>query len=188
MENGKCYISNKEFPEKELIKASSIRIQLFNLIRKDFPKFSMENYISADSLNVYRKIYLKKLLTSENKELGKLEYEIIETIHNNKILSENIEPEIDAALTIGQKVSDKIATFGGSWTFIIVFFSFLLIWMLINILVLLNKPFDPYPFILLNLILSTLAAIQAPIIMMSQNRKEQKDRMRSEQDYKVNLI
>ena len=103
------------------------------------------------------------------------------------MLSENIEPEIESELIIGQKLADRIATFGGSWTFIIIFFSFLLVWMCINIWVLATKPFDPYPFILFNLILSCLAAIQAPIIMMSQNRKEQKDRSRSEYNYKVNL-
>jgi len=103
------------------------------------------------------------------------------------LLSENIEPEIESELIIGQKLADRIATFGGSWTFIIIFFSFLLVWMCINIWVLATKPFDPYPFILFNLILSCLAAIQAPIIMMSQNRKEQKDRSRSEYNYKVNL-
>ena len=108
-------------------------------------------------------------------------------IKNNSILSENIQDEIEADLTIGQRLADKIATFGGSWTFIIVFFSFILVWMIINIWIMATKPFDPYPFILLNLILSCLAAIQAPIIMMSQNRQEQKDRQRSEHDYKINL-
>jgi uncharacterized membrane protein len=84
-------------------------------------------------------------------------------------------------------MADHIAEFGGSWTFIIVFFSFILVWILINLYVLTTKPFDPFPFILLNLILSCLASIQAPIIMMSQNRQEQKDRIRGEHDYKINL-
>ena len=108
-------------------------------------------------------------------------------IKNNSILSENIEDVIEGKLTLGQKLADKIATFGGSWTFIIIFFSFILLWIGINVWVLVTKPFDPFPFILLNLILSCLASIQAPIIMMSQNRKEQKDRQRGEHDYKINL-
>ncbi len=108
-------------------------------------------------------------------------------IKNNSILSENIQDEIEAKLSIGQKLADKIATFGGSWTFIITFFSFILVWIGGNIWFFTTKPFDPFPFILLNLILSCLAAIQAPIIMMSQNRQEQKDRQRSEHDYKINL-
>jgi uncharacterized membrane protein len=111
----------------------------------------------------------------------------MDAIKNNSVLSENIEDEIEGRLTLGQKLADKIAFFGGSWTFIIAFFSFILVWMSINIWILATKPFDPFPFILLNLILSCLAAIQAPIIMMSQNRKEQKDRVRGEHDYKINL-
>jgi uncharacterized membrane protein len=111
----------------------------------------------------------------------------MEAIKNNSILSENIQDEMEADLTFGQKLADNVAAFGGSWTFIITFFSFILIWMIINIWFLATRPFDPFPFILLNLILSCLAAIQAPIIMMSQNRQEQKDRQRSEHDYKINL-
>ena len=90
-------------------------------------------------------------------------------------------------MTLGERVADKVASFGGSWTFIITFFSFIIFWMILNIWIIASKPFDRYPFILLNLILSCLAAIQAPIIMMSQNRQEQKDRQRSEHDYKINL-
>jgi uncharacterized membrane protein len=111
----------------------------------------------------------------------------MDAIKNNSVLSENIEEAIGEKLTVGQKLADKIASFGGSWSFIIIFFGFILVWMGINIWYLATKSFDPYPFILLNLILSCLAAIQAPIIMMSQNRKEQKDRLRSENDYKINL-
>ena len=106
---------------------------------------------------------------------------------NNAILSENIQDQIEGKLTTGQRIADKVADLGGSWTFIITFFLFIMIWMLINVWLLSKKEFDPYPFILLNLILSCLAAIQAPIIMMSQNRQEQKDRQRGEHDYKINL-
>lgn len=187
MKKEKCYISNKEFPLEEIIQGSSIRPQIFELIKNDFPGFSKEDYISINNLNIYRKKYLQKLLMTESKELGKLENEIIEKISGNKILSEDIEPEIEKTLTIGEKIADKVADFGGSWTFIITFLAFLFIWMGINVWVLTTRPFDPYPFILLNLILSTLAAVQAPIIMMSQNRQEQKDRIRSEHDYKINL-
>lgn len=97
-----------------------------------------------------------------------------------------IEEEIDNR-TFGQRVADNVANFGGSWTFIISFFIFIIIWIAFNAYVLLNKGFDPYPFILLNLILSCLASLQAPIIMMSQNRQEEKDRERAKKDYEVNL-
>jgi uncharacterized membrane protein len=119
--------------------------------------------------------------------LDYIDKEVLKAFSTNKLLSENIEDTIDEEYTISQKLADHIAEFGGSWTFIISFFLFIFIWILINLFVFMNKGYDPYPFILLNLILSCLASIQAPIIMMSQNRKEEKDRKRSEYDYKVNL-
>lgn len=107
-------------------------------------------------------------------------------INMSKKVNFNIEEEIDNR-TFGQRVADKVAAFGGSWTFIISFFVFILIWIALNVFFLTNKGFDPYPFILLNLILSCLASLQAPIIMMSQNRQEEKDRERAKKDYEVNL-
>ncbi len=182
-----CYISKKEYDLSNLVQGNSLKSQLLALIKKDFPDFTADKYISIESLNTYRKKYLELLLRKEHRELNVLEKEVVRAIQENKLLSENIEPEIESRLTPGQKMADRIAEFGGSWTFILLFFSFLLVWMAINIWVLSTRPFDPYPFILLNLILSCLAAIQAPIIMMSQNRKEQKDRARSVNDYQVNL-
>ena len=187
MEKLYCHITKKEILPGEGYKGSQLREPLFTLIQKDFPDFSGQSYISAEKLSDYRKKYLAQLIREEKGELNRLEHEVVEAISQNKILSENIEEDIDEALTIGQKTADRIATFGGSWKFILIFFSFILIWMMINVWLLVSKPFDPYPFILLNLILSCLAAIQAPIIMMSQNRQEEKDRRRSEHDYKVNL-
>lgn len=97
-----------------------------------------------------------------------------------------VEEEIDNR-TFGQRVADSVASFGGSWTFIIWFFVIIIAWIGANVLLLMNKSFDPYPFILLNLILSCLASLQAPIIMMSQNRQEEKDRERAKKDYEINL-
>ena len=187
MEKELCHITKKEFDLTKLVQGLALKSQIISLIQKDYPDFSPENYISLDILNTYRKKYLESMIKKEGRELNKLEKEVLKAIHSNNLLSENIEPEIESELTTGQRMADKIATFGGSWIFIIFFFSFLLVWMAINIWVLSYHPFDPFPFILLNLILSCLAAIQAPIIMMSQNRKEQKDRARSENDYKINL-
>jgi uncharacterized membrane protein len=184
---GICFITKQAFDLDQMTSYAAIKSQLISLIKKDYPAFSTDDYISHEALNKYRKKYLEGLIRKEHKELNKLDKEVVDAIQGNKLLSDNIEPEIEAELTTGQRMADKIATFGGSWTFIIIFFSFLLLWMAVNIIVLSTKPFDPYPFILLNLILSCLAAIQAPIIMMSQNRKEQKDRARSENDYQINL-
>ena len=117
-----------------------------------------------------------------------LHQRVSESIKNNELLSGNLSlPEEDDNSTWGERIADKVAEFGGSWKFIIIFMSFLILWIVANSLMLIFKPYDPYPFILLNLILSCVAAMQAPIIMMSQNRQEQKDRIRSQNDYLINL-
>lgn len=180
-------ISKREIEKGEAIRGLEIRAGIFDLLKKDFPDFTQDDFISLDELNQYRRFYLTSLITLEKGELATIDNDVMEAIKNNSILSENIQDEIESDLTLGQRIADKVATFGGSWTFIITFFSFIFIWMLVNIWFLAKQPFDPYPFILLNLILSCLAAIQAPIIMMSQNRQEQKDRQRGEHDYKINL-
>lgn len=104
-----------------------------------------------------------------------------------KRVARNINLDYEAALTVGQRVADRVAAFGGSWTFILIFMGVLIGWIILNGVLLVTKPFDPYPFILLNLFLSMLAALQAPIIMMSQNRQAVKDRLNAEHDYEVNL-
>jgi uncharacterized membrane protein len=181
------HISKQEIQKGEDIKGQDIREGIFNFIKSDFPYFEKESFITIAELNQYRRLYLTSLITQEKGEIAVIDRDVMEAIKNNSILSENIQDEIEADLTFGQRLADKVAGFGGSWTFIITFFSFIVIWMLINIWFLATSPFDPFPFILLNLILSCLAAIQAPIIMMSQNRQEQKDRQRGEHDYKINL-
>lgn len=181
------YISHKEIPRGEDVKAKNLRKGIYNLIKAKFPNFNKAHYISIEELNKYRRLYLTSLIIQEKGELALLDKDVMEAIKNNSILSEKMQDEIEAELTFPQKIADQVAIFGGSWVFIITFFSFILIWVIINIWFFAVKPFDPYPFILLNLILSCLAAIQAPIIMMSQNRQDQKDRLRSEHDYKINL-
>ena len=187
MESITSHISQKQLSPEECYRGNEIRDAIYRLIQEDYPDFKTDSYISAEELNKYRKLYLAKLIAEETGEVSALENEVINAIAHNKILSENIEDDIEEKLTVGQRIADKIADFGGSWTFIICFFLFILLWMAVNLWILITKPFDPFPFILLNLILSCLAAIQAPIIMMSQNRQEQKDRQRSEHDYKINL-
>jgi uncharacterized membrane protein len=187
MKTGKCHISKLELPLNHLVRGQNIRPAILSLIKKEHHDFDGESYISDEQLNAYRKKYLEDILQQEVGELSHLEEAVVKSISDNELMSANIESEMDRQLTIGERVSDRIAAFGGSWTFIISFFLFILLWIAVNIFVLISKPFDPYPFILLNLLLSCLAAIQAPIIMMSQNRQETKDRQRSEHDYKVNL-
>lgn len=181
------FISKKPIQSSEVVYGREIREGIFQLICLQYPLFSGDSAISLDELNYFRRQFLAQLVEQEKGELEKIDLDVMQAIRSNSILTENIEPEMASTLTRGEQMADKIAEFGGSWTFIIVFFSFLLIWMATNVFLLRNRAFDPYPFILLNLILSCLAAIQAPIIMMSQNRQEQKDRIRAEHDYKINL-
>lgn len=181
------YISQKPIPEGEAMIGAEIRAGILSLICKENPGFGPEDYISLSELNFYRRLYLTRMMEEEKGELARIDQQVMVAIRDNSILSEKIQDETEPELTLGERMADHIATFGGSWTFIIIFFTFLLIWMITNAYILVTKPFDPFPFILLNLILSCLAAIQAPIIMMSQNRQEAKDRIRSEHDYKIDL-
>lgn len=181
------FINQETIRDGEAVAGFDIRKGVFDLIKSDYPQFSENDFISLEQLNQYRRKYLTQLIVQERGELVKIDSDVMNAIQTNAILSENLQTEIDSKITFGQRIADKIAAFGGSWSFIIAFFSFILLWMVLNIWLLANRAFDPFPFILLNLILSCIAAIQAPVIMMSQNRQEQKDRQRSEHDYKINL-
>ena len=129
----------------------------------------------------------ENLLISEDEQLSKLQQIVKQAIAEEKLIVENLLHQPQEILTSGQSISDKVARFGGSWKFIILFSVILCIWILFNTLSPHKDEFDPYPFILMNLLLSAIAAFQAPVIMMSQNRKEEKDRKRSENDYLINL-
>jgi uncharacterized membrane protein len=129
----------------------------------------------------------KHLLNREWDALEEAEKHVIEEFVARKPISHNVGKHYSEKRTFGERIADRVAAFGGSWTFIILFFVILFLWVILNTLVLISKPFDAYPFIFLNLILSMLAAVQAPIIMMSQNRQAAKDRMEAEHDYEVNL-
>jgi uncharacterized membrane protein len=130
---------------------------------------------------------IKHLLDSESINLEKLKEIVRKSIEDENLILDNLAHPPKEIITKGQKISDKVARFGGSWAFIISFFIILVFWIFFNIAAPLQDIFDPYPFILMNLVLSSIAALQAPIIMMSQNRQEEKDRIRNENDYIINL-
>jgi uncharacterized membrane protein len=180
-------VSNIEFPDSDKVSAKTIRHSILSLIQKDNPQFSHESFLSVNELNYYREKYLSEYLLKEMGELTNLEKTVLNSLTDNTTLTDKIDTEDRQKLTVGQKVADKVASFGGSWTFIISFGIFIFFWINVNVFWLVNKSFDPYPFILLNLILSCLAALQAPVIMMSQNRQEEKDRERAKKDYMINL-
>jgi uncharacterized membrane protein len=167
--------------------AELIRPSLLEFIRKRLPSLDSKGLICLDDLGAFRKEYVKEVLEEEIGELSALDQEVIESLQQHEILSSDLSKQFERKLTFGERLSDHIAEFGGSWKFLITFGAVLLIWIAVNGVILMTHAFDPYPFILLNLILSCLAAVQAPIIMMSQNRAEARDRLRAENDYKVNL-
>jgi uncharacterized membrane protein len=179
-------ISNKSFPITEKVSAKSLRPGLMNEIKKEHPDFDESCVMSVHEVNQYRQQYIQQLLTREVGTLTDLEKTVMDNINQDHLISDEAS-EIKNPENRGERWADRIATFGGSWKFIGIFTGFLVVWMILNVVVFLNKGFDPYPFILLNLILSCIAALQAPVIMMSQNRQEEKDRERAKNDYMVNL-
>jgi uncharacterized membrane protein len=183
----KCTVCGKTFRGHDIVPGVLIREPIAQIILQDHPEWSPEGYICRADLERVRTKYIHSLLESEKGELTSLEKEVIRSLQEHQLLSMNVEAEFEQRWTLGQKLADRIAVFGGSWSFLILFGIFLAVWIGVNSVVLLWRPVDPYPFILLNLVLSCLAAIQAPIIMMSQNRQEEKDRLRSQHDYQVNL-
>lgn len=130
---------------------------------------------------------INQLMSDENAHLKKLHQIVKDTISEEQLIVNNLLNPPEEMISKGQKISDKVARFGGSWMFIIWFLIILVVWIIYNSSAPSKAAFDPYPFILMNLILSCIAALQAPIIMMSQNRQEEKDRMRGENDYLINL-
>src|SRR5438445_8995683 len=182
-----CQVCKKPRSPNNGMIAELIRPSLLEFIKKKVPDLDEKGFICLDDLGEFRKDYIKEVLEDEIGELSALDNEVIESLQQHEILSADIEKQFEKKLTFGERLSDRIAEFGGSWRFIILFGAVLFSWIILNAIFLLNRGFDPYPFILLNLILSCLAAIQAPIIMMSQNRAEARDRLRAENDYKVNL-
>ncbi len=181
-------ISNLPFIKSEGIKGSLIRPSIFRLIVEEHPEFTDEDYITFSELAIYREKYIADFLQKEIGELSLLEKKVVDTLMDKSTISDKIEETtLNESITLGQRLADKVASFGGSWTFIVSFGIFITIWILLNIIILQAKSFDPFPFILLNLILSCIAALQAPVIMMSQNRQEEKDRERSKKDYMINL-
>jgi len=182
-----CVICGKIFSMRNLFPGDAVRDVVAKEIIQDYPAWSSTSFICRRDLMKYRARYVHSLLESEKGELTALESEVLDSIREHDLLSKYVDAEFEHQWTFGERLADHIASFGGSWLFLICFGIFLVLWIIMNTLVVVLHPPDPYPFILLNLVLSCLAAIQAPIIMMSQNRQEAKDRLRSQHDYQVNL-
>ena len=182
-----CQICKGQKKLSEVIPAELVREAVVETIRKTYPDWSSSGFICISDLNQFRANYVKNVLEKEKGEISTIEEQVIRSVKENELLSKNINTEFEQKLTFGERLADKIADFGGSWNFIVIFGGVLLLWVAVNSMIIISRPFDPYPFILLNLVLSCLAAIQAPVILMSQNRQESRDRLRSEHDYLINL-
>jgi len=180
-------ISGKRYRKRDLVKIETLRPTLADFIRRDYPNLAPNAMISLNELARYRARYIEQLLQQEHGEFSELDREVAESIAKQDTIAENTEEEFEEQhQTFGDRAADRMASFGGSWLFLISFAVVLLAWMAVNVIAG-TRAFDPYPFILLNLCLSCLAAVQAPIIMMSQKRQEAKDRLRADNDYRVNL-
>ncbi|HXU46464.1 MAG TPA: DUF1003 domain-containing protein [Thermoanaerobaculia bacterium] len=184
---GTCAVCGDRFPRADLVPAEMVRPAVAEMIRAEVPSWSDADAICARDHARFRARQVQSLLKEEIGELGDLEREVVEVLGNQSLLAANTQAEFDRSLSFGERIADRVARFGGSWAFILSFLFLLAAWIAVNSVLAFRKPFDPFPFILLNLILSCVAALQAPVIMMSQNRQEAKDRLRAENDYQVNL-
>ncbi|RWM04670.1 MAG: DUF1003 domain-containing protein [Mesorhizobium sp.] len=180
-------ISGRKFRKRDLVRIDDLRPSLADRIRADHPDLPRGARVSRAELARYRMRYMEELLQQEHGEFSELDRQVVESIARQDTISENSEEEFEEHRSFADRVSDNMAEFGGSWWFLISFAAVLLIWIGLNLAEGTTGAFDPYPFILLNLMLSCIAAIQAPVIMMSQKRQEAKDRLRSFNDYRVNL-
>lgn len=181
-----CPITGKEHPARDFTLIDHLHPALADRIRRDHPDLAINSRVSREAVNQYRLLYVEELLCQERGELSKLDKEVAHSLAAGLPVTANVEENYDEGRTLGERLADGLAAFGGSWPFLIFFALGLGVWIIINAA---RGPsaFDPYPYILLNLLLSCLAAVQAPIIMMSQRRQEAKDRLRSLNDYRVNL-
>jgi uncharacterized membrane protein len=181
----RCAICGKE--ARAAMRFDAVRPEIAALIAADHPDLKPGDHLCERHVGDYRTRYVAELLARERGELTALDRQVVESLAREQTVARDVEAAWEHRRTTGEVVADVVADFGGSWTFIGIFFVVLAVWMAFNVWATTREVFDPYPFILLNLVLSCIAAIQAPIIMMSQKRQEAKDRLRGENDYRVNL-
>ncbi|MGE0197685.1 MAG: DUF1003 domain-containing protein [Simkaniaceae bacterium] len=182
-----CEVCGQEFCYTKLFPVRLIQNSIIESALQKHPHINRNGFVCYPDLRELRTHYVEKLLLQDKGALSSLDKEVLESMQSQEVLSENVNKKFDRDLTFGEKLADKVAQFGGSWKFITSFLAILILWMIFNSFILYNRVFDPYPYILLNLVLSCLAAIQAPIILMSQNRQAEKDHLRANEDYCTNL-
>lgn len=181
-----CHLCGRRSPDVELIPQRAVRSALHAEIEALAPGWQSDCYICHADLARVRRHHLRAWLHRHYGDKP-LDQALMTAIERDEPVSRPPEEVMPERVGFGDRAADRLASLGGSWGFILSFSVLLIGWMMFNTISLLSRPFDPYPFILLNLVLSSLAALQAPIIMMSQRRQEEKDRARAESDYRVNL-
>jgi uncharacterized membrane protein len=183
-----CMLCGRESVASSTVSAAALRPLLADYMRgRHADVWRDDGRVCRRCRNTERGAYLLEQLERERGELSAIEAEVSRRAAEHSAIAADIEAQFQRKLTVGQRLADGVARVGGSWPFVIGFGVVLLIWIVANTVFLRGGAFDPYPYILLNLALSCLAAIQAPIIMMSQNRSAARDRLEADEDYKVNL-
>jgi uncharacterized membrane protein len=182
-----CQVCKEHKKMSEVLTAELVRGLIVEKIMATHPDWSPQGFICIADLNRYRAEYVRDVIKADKGELTVLEEQVIKSLKEQELLSRNINVEYDRQRSLGEIMADRLADFGGSWLFIGIFCGVLAAWIVLNTAAMVMKPFDPYPYIFLNLILSCLAAMQAPVILMSQNRQEARDRIQAEHDYRINL-
>lgn len=183
-----CLVDGREHAVIDGMFLRDLNAKLRGHIRSDYPQANNQSFICRDDLLKYRLDNVDRMISSDLKQTKRMNVKLTKRLNDSAYQIVDVNDSLEKSLTTGERVSDAVARFGGSWTFIFIFAGILLVWMIVNGLHLFGVNFDAYPFILLNLFLSTVAALQAPIIMMSQNRSADRDRMDAENDYHVTLL
>ncbi|WP_311406459.1 DUF1003 domain-containing protein [Liquorilactobacillus uvarum] len=182
-----CVADHKQYDLVDGVFLGDLDGPLKALIRRDFPKATNEAFICSGHLVHYRLLKMDQMIAKDYRQNNKLNRKLTRVMEKDAYQMVDVREQLENSLTFGQRIADAVAHFGGSWPFILSFITVMFFWILINTFHWLGFNFDPYPFILLNLFLSMVAAIQAPLIMMSQNRSSEYDRLESRNDYHVNL-
>lgn len=181
-------IDHQLYPMVEGVFLSELDVRLRGIIKQEHPELSDNDFISNKNLTHYRMLFLDEMIDKANRKNDFVRESVYDVAKGKNYTALDVQDQLDKKITFGQRIADDVARFGGSWTFIISFIVFMAVWMAINVIKPFGIAFDEYPFILLNLALSTIAAIQAPLIMMSQNRVSDYDRLQAKNDYNVNKV
>lgn len=181
----RCLVDQQVCPWADGLFLRDLEPRLKQAIRHDFPQAKNQDFICSHHLLKYRLNTMNRMITQSQRLNRKANQKLTRIMNREEYEIEDVGQKLDNSLTFGEKIADGVAKFGGSWPFILCFISIMVVWIVINSLKI--TTFDPFPFILLNLFLSMISAIQAPLIMMSQNRAAEYDRLEAKNDYNVTL-